>query len=210
MAGSFLSHLDLALLLASLPAWDAVVFYPCWSIRQLADGLHGYLALSWILRNCISHLFTCVCVAVEQGWAMHKHVKASLPFLLNIPSDWDYTTTSFLPSPPLVSKASDPGPHCTLSSHSTDDSALYLSHLPLPFMPLPWHFSYSPTDTQQDFVSWRSYHQSTDYLLIYSLAAAGCVKALILQLNFFTEGGTAEHELLYRGNYTSYRVTALT
>lgn len=36
MADSFLSHLDLALLRASL---GCCCFYPCWRIRQLADGL---------------------------------------------------------------------------------------------------------------------------------------------------------------------------
>lgn len=50
MAGSFLSHLDLALLPDSLPALDAVVFYPCWRMRQLADGFLS-MAFVWVTWN---------------------------------------------------------------------------------------------------------------------------------------------------------------
>lgn len=64
-------------------------FYPCWRIRQLADGLQCmvFVWVTWHRPECkeiavliLSH----VCVAAVQGWAMHRHVKASIPFLLNI------------------------------------------------------------------------------------------------------------------------------
>lgn len=182
----------------------------CWWLAMYGVCM-GYLASSWMQGNCSSYPFTCM----RSSSTRLSHAQAceslySLPTEHNSPSDWGYGITSFMVFPPLLFKASDLGPYCTYSSRPTADSTLYLSHLPLPLMHLPWHFSHSPPDTQQDSGSWRSYYQSTDYLLICCLAAAGCVKALILQLNFFTEGGTAEHELLYRGNYMSYRVTALT
>ena len=151
MAGSFLSHLDLALLPDSLPAWDAVVFIHAGESDSLlmacsvwcSYGLPGIILNSRKLQVSSFH----ICVGSSSTRLSHAQVCES-PYSLstehNSPSDWDYGITSFIIVPPPLSKSSDLGPYCTYSSCPTVDSTLYLSHLPLPLVHLPRHFSHSP------------------------------------------------------------------
>lgn len=185
--------------------WDSLLM-AFWVWRLY--GLPGIILNSRKLQFLTFHL----CVGSSSTRLSHAQA-CEMSYLLfaecNSPSDRGYDITAFIPFPPPLSEAGDLRAilYPFLSPHSSSNP------IPQPSTPAPHALALtlqpSAPDTQQDSRSWRSYHQTTDYLLICCLAAAGCVKALILQLNFFTEGGTAEHELLYRGNYTSYGVTAL-
>lgn len=168
----------------------------------------GYLASSRTHGNC--H-FSSFHMFLSSSSTRLRHARASVHFLVKMiaPHIGDAALPPRLSAHYCTPKRvthGNPAP-ASLTPQPTQPHTLAIF-----FCPLHTYLDTSPfaLNTQQDSGSWRSYYQPTDYLLICCLAAAGCVKALILQLNFFTEGGTAEHELLYRGNYTSYRVTALT
>lgn len=168
----------------------------------------GYLALFWTHGNC--H-FSSFHMCLSSSSTRLRHVRTSVHFLVKMIAP--HIRASALPPRPSAHYCSPkPVTHGHSAPAPLTPQPTQSHTLAIFFSPLRTYLDTSPfaLNTQQDSGSWRSYYQPTDYLLICCLAAAGCVKALILQLNFFTEGGTAEHELLYRGNYASYRVTALT
>lgn len=144
MAGSFLSLLDLALLPDSLPAWDAVVFIHAGESDSLlmACSVWCLYGLPGIILNSRKLQFSSFHMCVGSGSTRLSHARAreslySLPTERDSPSERGCGITSFILFPPLVSEASDLGPYCTYSSLPTDDSTLYLSHLPLPLMHSP-------------------------------------------------------------------------
>lgn len=150
MAGSFLSHLDLALLPDSLPALDAVVFIHAgeWDSLLMAFWVWCLYGLPGIILNWRKLQFSTFHFCVGSSSTGLSHAYESLYFLSaehNSPSDGGYVDiTAFIPFPPLLPEASDPGQYCTHFSLLPAHPTLYLSHLPLPLMHLPWHFSHPP------------------------------------------------------------------
>lgn len=151
MAGSFLSHLDLALLPDSLPALDAVVFIHAgeWHSLLMAFWVWCLYELPRIILNSRKLQFSTFHMCVGSSSTRLSHARACESLYSpsaehNSPSDWGYDITAFIPFPPLLSEASDLGQYCTHSSLPTANPTLYLSHLPLPLTHVPWHFSYPP------------------------------------------------------------------
>lgn len=152
MADSFLSHLDLALLPDSLPAWDAVVFIHAGEADSLLIacsvwclyGLPGIIPNSRKLQFSSFHM----CVSSSSTRLSHAQARQSLYSLSSehgTPSHWGCCITSFILCPPPLPKGSDLGPYCIYSSCPRADSTFYLSCLLLPLVHVPWHFSHSPS-----------------------------------------------------------------
>lgn len=192
MAGSFLSLLDLALLPASLSAWDAVVFIRAGeSDGLLMACLYG---LPGIILNSRKLQFLSFHMRVGSGSTRLSHAQAceslySLSTEHNSPSDWRYGITPFILFPPLLSEASDLGPYCICSSCPTANSTLYLNHLPLPFMHLPWHLAIRPRHTAR---LW----ELTKLLPVNWLPAN-----LLLGSSWLCESSYPAAQLFHRGRY---------
>lgn len=116
MAGSFLSHLDLALLPDSLPALDAVVFIHAgeWHSLLMAFWKWCLYELPRIILNSRKLQFSTFHMCVGSSSTRLSHAQAceslySLSAEHNSPSDWGYDITAFIPFPPLLSEAGDLG-----------------------------------------------------------------------------------------------------
>lgn len=151
MAGSFLSHLDLALLPDSLPALDAVVFIHAgeWDSLLMAFWVWCLYGLPGIILNSRKLQFSTflMCVGSSSTRLSYAQACECLYFLsaeCHSPSGRGYGIIAFIPFPPSLSEADDLGQYFTHFSLLTANPTLYLSHLPLPHMHLPWHFSHPP------------------------------------------------------------------
>lgn len=151
----------------------------------------GYLASSWTQGNCSSYPFTCAWVVAVQGWAMHTHLKASIPFLLNakVPQTG---TTVLAPS---------------LSSHHCSPKPVTWGHTaPIPLAPQlipPYSLAIylCPSCTCLDTLAIRPRHTARLWELTKLLPVNWLPANLLLGSSWLCESSYPAAQLFHRGRY---------